>query len=508
MLSLVRRDLIRPEAPSFVGEETYRFRHDMIREAAYRSLPKNARADLHERFASWLEITAKERLREFEEVVGYHLEQAFQYRIALGPREARAASLAARACERLEAAGRRALVRSDLSAAISLLERVSRLLLADDPRRTALLAELSGALIESGRLDDAGRVLEEAGGLAGAAMDRRLAAHVRVQRQFLRLLHGEEGGLEKAAQAAAEVIPVFEDFGDDLGLCRARRLEAWLFFNGARGEAAAAAWERAAAHARRAGNLHEYYEILTWIASSLWFGPTPAAEGIRRCEAMRAEVGESLESEAAILRQLACLNAVVGRFAIARELIAASNATYADLGLTLYVASSEHEAVVERLAGNPAAAERSARAAYHALEEMGERAFRSTMASSLAVVILDQGRDEEAEDFAKLSAQLAASGDLVTQVRWRRVRARVLARRAEISAAEALAREALEIAEKTDFINDRADALVDLSHVLEASRRRDEAVAAATGAVHLYELKGNVVAAAATRLRLGKLVAM
>lgn len=266
--------------------------------------------------------------------------------------------------------------------------------------------------------------------------------------------------------------------------------------------------ERAAAHARRAGNLHEYYEILTWIASSLWFGPTPAAEGIRRCEAMRAEVGESLESEAAILRQLACLNAVVGRFAIARELIAASNATYADLGLTLYVASSEHEAVVERLAGNPAAAERSARAAYHALEEMGERAFRSTMASSLAVVILDQGRDEEAEDFAKLSAQLAASGDLVTQVRWRRVRARVLARRAEISAAEALAREALEIAEKTDFINDRADALVDLSHVLEASRRRDEAVAAATGAVHLYELKGNVVAAAATRLRLGKLVAM
>ncbi|PDT81747.1 AAA family ATPase [Sinorhizobium sp. BJ1] len=508
LLALVRRDLIRPEAPLFVGERAYRFRHGMIRDAAYRSLPKNARADLHERFAAWLEITAKDRLREFEEIVGYHLEQAFQCRVALGPRDVRAASLAARACERLEAAGRRALVRGDLPAAISLLERVSRLLLADDPRRIALLAELSGALIERGRLDDAGRVLDEAGGLAGAANDQRLAAHVRVQRQFLRLLHGEEGGLEKAAHAAAEVIPVFEGFGDDLGLCRARRLEAWLFFNGARGEAAAAAWERAAAHARRAGDLHEYYEILTWIASSLWFGPTPAAEGIRRCEAMRAEVGESLESEAAILRQLACLNAIVGRFAIARELIATSNATYADLGLTLYVASSEHEAVVELLAGNPAAAERSARAAYRALEEMGERAFRSTMAASLAVIILEQGRDEEAEDFARLSAELAASGDLVTQVRWRRVRARVLARRSEIRAAEALAREALAIAEATDFVNDRADALVDLSHVLEASPRPDDAVAAATGALHLYELKGNVVAAAATRLRLGKLVKM
>ena len=508
LLALVRRDLIRPEAPSFAGEKAYRFRHVLIRDAAYRSLPKNARADLHERFAAWLELTAADRLREFEEIVGYHLEQAFQYRVALGSRDARAASLAARASERLEAAGRRALVRSDLPAAISLLERVSRLLPTDDPRRIALLAELGAALIESGRLAEAGRVLDEAERLAAAADDQRLASHVLVQRQFLRLLHGEEGGLEEAARAAAMVIPVFERLGDDLGLCRARRLEAWLFLNEARAEAAAAAWERAAAHARRAGDRHEYYEILTWIASSLWFGPTPAAEGIRRCEAMRAEVRESPESEAAILRQLACLNAIVGRFALARELIATSNATYADLGLTLYVASSEHEAVVELLAGNPAAAERSARAAYRALEEMGERAFRSTMAASLAVAILEQGRDEEAEDFAELSAQLAASGDLLTQIRWRRVRARVLARRAEIQAAEALAREAVAIAEATDFVNDRADALIDLSHVLEASRRGDEAVAAASGALHLYELKGNVVAAAATRLRLGELAKM
>ncbi|MFK3967938.1 ATP-binding protein [Ensifer adhaerens] len=503
--ALVRRDLIRPETPSFVGENAYRFRHVLIRDAAYGSLTKNARADLHERFAAWLERTAKDRLREFEEIVGYHLEQVFRYRVALGPRDVHAASLAARACERLEAAGRRALVRSDLPAAISLLNRVSRLLPTDDRRRIALLAELSGALIESGRLDDAGCALDEADALACKADDQRLAAHVLVQRQFLRLLHGEEGGLEKAADAAAEVIPIFESFGDDLGLCRARRLEAWLLFNGARGEAAAAAWERAAIHAQRARDQHEYCEILTWVASSLWFGPAAAAEGIRRCEAMRAEVGESLESEAAILRQLACLNAISGHFAIAREQIATSNAIYADLGLTLYVASSEHETVVELLAGNPAAAEESARAAYRALEGMGERAFRSTMAATLALVVLAQGRDVEAEALAEVSAQLGASGDLLTQIRWRRVRARVLARRAEFAAAEALAREALTIAEATDFVTERADALVDLSHVLEASCRCDEAVAAASEAVHLYELKGNVVAAAANRSRLGRI---
>ena len=134
-----------------------------------------------------------------------------------------------------------------------------------------------------------------------------------------------------------------------------------IFFNAARGEAAAASVGSARPPTPATGRgRHAYSESLTWRASALWFGPTPAAEAIRQCEAMRADVRESPKPEAAILRQLACLNAIVGRFAIARELIAASNATYADLGLTLYVASSEHEAVVELVAGSPAAAERSA----------------------------------------------------------------------------------------------------------------------------------------------------
>ena len=128
LLALVRRDLIRPGTATFAGEEAYHFRHVLIRDAAYRSLSKNARADLHERFAAWLEMKAESDLREFDEIVGYHLEQAFQYRVALGSRDSRAASLAAQAAARLEAAARRALARSHLSAAIGLLERVCVLL--------------------------------------------------------------------------------------------------------------------------------------------------------------------------------------------------------------------------------------------------------------------------------------------------------------------------------------------------------------------------------------------
>ena len=79
-----RRDVIRPDRANFAGDEAYRFRHLLIRDAAYNSLSKARRADLHERLATWLERTAADRLGEYEEIVGYHLEQAYRCRVELG----------------------------------------------------------------------------------------------------------------------------------------------------------------------------------------------------------------------------------------------------------------------------------------------------------------------------------------------------------------------------------------------------------------------------------------
>ena len=503
LLALARRDLIRPGAPDFSGEEAYHFRHVLIRDAAYRSLSKYSRAELHERFAAWLEKKSEGHLPEFDEIVGYHFEQAFKYRVGLDSNDPLAAPLAALAAPRLEAAARRALSRSHLSSAISLLQRLCvappHLLPPDDARRRTLLAELGRALIECGRLAEAERILRDAEQLAGAANDELVGSHVLVEQQFLRLLRVEEGGTQQAARATTLVIPVFIRHKDDLGLCRARRLEALLDWNEARAEAAADAWKRAAFHARRAGDQHAYNEILTWIASSLWFGPTPASNGIRRCKTMLKKVHDSPESEAAILRHLGGLYGMVGRFELARQLLATSNAAYAELGFELDAAMSQNEAVVELLAGNPAAAEESLRPGFQALEEMGERMFRSTTAAFLARAVLELGRDEEAEELAELSARLASEGDLLSQVLWRGVRARVLARRAQFDEAEVLARAAVAFAQTTDFINHRADALLDLAQVLRASLRVDGAVAAAREALHLYELKGNRVSASATR---------
>ncbi|MGH2595769.1 MAG: adenylate/guanylate cyclase domain-containing protein, partial [Actinomycetota bacterium] len=97
LAALMRRELIRPDRSSFVGDEAFRFRHVLIRDAAYNSMPKDTRANLHERFAGWLEVAVGDRIQEYEEILAYHLEQAYRYREELGPVGDSDGELAARA---------------------------------------------------------------------------------------------------------------------------------------------------------------------------------------------------------------------------------------------------------------------------------------------------------------------------------------------------------------------------------------------------------------------------
>ena len=306
------------------------------------------------------------------------------------------------------------------------------------------------------------------------------------------------------------VIPVFERFGDDLGLCRARRLEALIYWNEARAEAAGEAWDARPRTLALAGDRHLYNEILTWIASSLWFGPTPASEGIRRCEAMREEVRESPESEAAILRHLGGLHAIVGRFdacpTVARNeqrrlRRPRAHAQRGDLRERSRRRAARREPGCcreERCATDIARSRRWASA---------PSARRWPRPSGVA--ILEQGRDEEAEDFAKLSAQLAANSDLLTQILWRGVRARVLARRAAVRGGRGARSRGRCASPK------RPTSLTTGRTHWSTYRRCSRPPADATRLspprpkrCSLYELKGNMVAAAATQLRLATLAKM
>ncbi len=106
LLALARKELIRPDRAEFAGEDAFRFRHLLIRDAAYRAMPKEQRADLHQRFAEWLEGAAGERLAEYEEILGYHLEQAYRYRAELGPPDEATKDLGRSAATRLDLLGR------------------------------------------------------------------------------------------------------------------------------------------------------------------------------------------------------------------------------------------------------------------------------------------------------------------------------------------------------------------------------------------------------------------
>ncbi len=214
LTALVRKDVIRPDRPSFADDDAFRFRHMLIRDAAYRSLPKETRAELHERFAHWLEGVAGSRLIEFEEILGYHLEQSYRCLAELGPLDSHGEALGARGSERLEAAGRRALARGDLRAAARLLQRAIALVPGDSVRRGVLLPDLAATLTEAGRLAEASDVLDEASRQATDAGDDTAAARVLVRREFLRLQLGEAAGGEAAA-VVERVTPVFSAAGDE-----------------------------------------------------------------------------------------------------------------------------------------------------------------------------------------------------------------------------------------------------------------------------------------------------
>ena len=494
LMGLVHKQLVRPDRPEFAGEDAFRFAHALIRDAAYGGMPKRLRAALHERLAGWL----RTKPRVADEILGYHLEQACRYRAELGHADQHDRALAGEAAERLAAAARAALVRGDPAAAARLLERAVSLLPLEEPARSALLSTLGATLVEAGRLADADRFLGEAIERAEQEDDPRLEARARVEQQLERLRAETSTGIEQARQVADVALQELERHRDDLGLCRAWRLRAWIEWVESRAAAADEAWRRAATHARRADDERELFEILGWRASAAVFGPTPVPEAIRRCERIREQVRSSPVAVAVTLHPLGLLHAMTGDFERARGLVCEANEILDDLG-RMEQAVSYHEALVELLAGRPADAEARLRPGYEALERMGERALRATTAAMLAQAVYGQDRHEEADELCRASERMAAREDVVTHALWRSVRAKIRACAGELDEAEALAREAVRLLEPTDLLTDRANALLDLAEVLRLGGRATDAEAAAQGGLELYERKGNRVSAARAR---------
>ena len=504
LTALVRKELVRPDKSLLPGEDAFRFRHLLIRDAAYNALPKATRAELHERFADWLGEHGS-TLVELDEILGYHLEQAYRYRSELGALDDHARELGTAASRRLAASGERALARGDMPAATGLLERATALLEPEEEARLRLLPHLGHALLEAGELNRAEAVLAEAGEAARRAGDRGLEASV-VPYQVGVLIATDPQTPFAAAQARLRAaVETFEELGDEAGLARASRMLALLDLFLGRAAEAAGAFERAAEHARRAGDRRLELDCLEWINGCLLWGPAPAQEAIRRSEAIDRAAGDRrVEAWGHTLRSP--LEAMLGNFDKARQLREQARARMEDLGMRLELAGAAQAfGWVELLAGDPAAAEREFRAGYELSERMGETGYLSTAAGFLAEALYAQGRDEEALRYTKEGERAAAPDDLMSQYLWRSVRAKVLARGGERKPAEKLAREAVALADSTEHLDLRGTVHLALAEVLRLAGRMSEASAEAQESLRLHEEKGNIVSAGWARAMLAEL---
>ncbi len=491
LTALVRKDLVRPDRPQLAGDDAFRFRHLLIRDAAYEGLAKGDRADLHERFADWLAGHGTE-LVELDELVGYHLEQGYRYLEELGRVDEHARQLARRAAERLGAAGQRAVWREDFRAGRMLLERARAL--AGDARSPARLeVTLNWARFNTG---------EKATGIEGlsAAIARASAAGDRVDELALRLERGSfELGTSVTAdelmQLVEEAVPVFEAAGSDWGLSVADGAEfiAGELQGRSCSELLAVA-ERSLTHARKA----EDPLWINWSESRVpwlqYLGATTVDECLRWLD-------DHPHVEAySVLPHRQRLLAMLGRFGEARALLAGVTERVEELGATRYrewLALRRFE--VARLERDWVEAESASRELCD-LEAQEVTLNNLWFCCNRAEALVELGRPDEAEHWLEHGRATAPTEEPTPQILWRQMRARVLARRDEHDEAERLAREAVAQAGQTDQLNLNADALLALAEVLALAGK--DAGPELGQALALYERKGNLVMAERTREQL------
>jgi class 3 adenylate cyclase/tetratricopeptide (TPR) repeat protein len=490
LLSLARRDLLTARPGR---EDAYRFRHVLIRDAAYAGIGKELRSGLHERFAEWAAQTAAGRAGDLDEIVGYHLEQAFRYREQLGPLDDHARALAERASELLGTAGRRAFARDDVPAAVNLLDRALALATNEDPARLELMRQLSTSLWSVGEVARAEALLHGLIDAAGAAGDRRYELYGALQQMSWRFSRNETGWEDMAA-VAEQALAAFEQEGDDYGLAQAWRHLASTLHARCRFAEAAHASERALEHARRADAAREESRAADLLCMCLLHGPTPVPVAIRRVTEMLADAAANPALQANVMAALAELTAMQKSFDDARNFVREARRIYERLGLRLaLVGLLQVSAVVELLAGEAVEAERVLREGM-ALTGEDFPTWRAYQSALLAEALYAQQRYDEARTLIE-AAQVEPADELESVLPWAVVRGRLLALEGAGDEAERLLRDLQERAERTDALNVQGQVCLALAEVLATAGRHGDAREAAAAAAEIFREKGNLAAA-------------
>jgi len=499
LLALVRKELVRAESePGIGGDDAYRFRHLLIRDAAYGSLPKAERASLHEAFADWLERMVGDRLGEYEEIIAHHLEQAYGYRKELGDGDPAVEELGERAGRRLAAAARRALMRGDQPGSLVLHRRALALPLAAE-ERASLGVRLARILVDSGEWDEAGRVLDEVDRHVALTDEARWRMHVVVGRGFIALEQDQAPNYEAIEAGAREAMEAFEPMDDALGMARALDLLAFCSYFRLDLETAGPAWRSAAEWAARAGDAAEEARLLPFLPATATYGWDPTSVAIAYCRELGAAHPDSPMLQARALAMSAWMHAERGEFDQALARREESRAASGELGLP-WLTSETHGmyADVDLLMGEWRAAEREALAGYEMALEHGKKGPAANAIVTMMLALYRQGRTDEARSWLERARGLhGTTGVEIAQ--WLDLWRALLA---AVDGDRQLARSLLEATDHDLYPWDRAPFVILRAEVLEQLGEQAAAADALRSALAVSERLEMFVRAADARQRL------
>ena len=489
LLSLVRKELIRPDSAAIPGDDGFRFGHILIRDAAYEAIPKRQRALLHELFADWLEARLAHDAPD--EIVGYHLEQAYRYGAELGDVDS---TVGERAAKKLETAAQAAMARQDVAAAVNLLGRAVELV-PDGDRRPLICVRLGEALDEADELGRAEAAFEEGVALARDAGDGHAEWLGRVWLARVKLMQDPEGALDRMLEEATAAVAAREPAHDHEVLAvawgRIAAVHAW------RGQTDAYmdALERALQHARHAGSLALEVRLAGMRAPDFIWGPGRVEEGVRYADELVERLGHVPGVQQFALHLHAHMQARLGEFEGALEAMSTYRDNLHELGKEReYAVTANCVWDVCTWSGDVQHGERALREAYELLNRTGNKAVLSEVARGLAEAAVRLNSLDEAERFCELGEAVSTSEDVESEAHVALLRARIRAARGDLVVAEEGARRAIEIYSGTDFLERAAEARLTLAEILRARHEPGDEIAASE-ALALYERKGNVVGA-------------
>ncbi len=408
--SLVRKGLLRPTRSDLTGQGAMRFGHALIRDAAYGALPKAVRADLHERFARWLDV--RQVARELEALVGNHLEAAFRNRTELGEADEATRGLAREAAQRLAAAGTQLLGRDDGDAA-ALLQRADALRTDEGPDRWALQIELAGATFRSKGHRDAAETTERVLRAAEAAGDRRWEAMARIMLAVIRDETELEGAADTLRRVAMAGVEQFTAAGDHYGLSVAHQALGIADMGAGHWTDGAHHLTLGADHAELAGRPGDAQRLRLMGLTPLVHGDCPADRGFDLCR-RAADLADHRAGRARALSNVAFFATLLGHRASALDAWDLADELTADLRAPVHLPVTLRRAGCALATGDWVEAVSRLEQVCDLWLAFGDLSALPTDAANLAHALLHTGQVDDARRRAAQATALATSDDVAT----------------------------------------------------------------------------------------------